>query len=163
MNYRSNRYLKRPINYNGRDNSGSITHWKYIDKFRKNGKWRYVYDTVKDKLGVDEMEEANEQHNLAMLADSLKTMVTDQYMDKYVSKETRSNLSDFEKRQQEKHHEYMLDTHDKYEKEASKYYEKLDDFHKTPLGKLDKFKRKGQSFIESVTKRNLWSDFKFSR
>lgn len=51
-----------------------LTHWKYIKREKKNGKWRYYYDRdslkadVKDKLGYDEkerFEKANEAYEKA--------------------------------------------------------------------------------------------------
>lgn len=35
--------MRYAINYTGVDNSDQLEHWKYVDRYRKNGRWVYVY------------------------------------------------------------------------------------------------------------------------
>lgn len=39
-----------------------LMHWKYIKRVRKNGKWRYYYDT-KSALGITQRNRANARAN----------------------------------------------------------------------------------------------------
>ena len=49
------------------DPKNELTHWKYIDREKKNGKWRYTYDKQKvDKVvNYAKQESTREAQNLA--------------------------------------------------------------------------------------------------
>lgn len=47
--------------------NSELTHWKYIDREKKNGKWRYTYDKQKVDKAVNyvKQESTREAQNLA--------------------------------------------------------------------------------------------------
>lgn len=47
------------------DPQKDLTHWKYIKRVKKNGKWRYYYDKeqLKDDLGFDERDALEKAKN----------------------------------------------------------------------------------------------------
>ena len=50
------------MNYQAKDKSNSLQHWKYVKRVKKNGKWKYYYDheQLKDDLGVNDLKEYKE-------------------------------------------------------------------------------------------------------
>lgn len=61
----NNQYYGTVIVKKKNPNDDELQHFKYIKREKKNGKWRYYYDTeslkndIKDKLGYDEKERLN--------------------------------------------------------------------------------------------------------
>ena len=50
-------------------NKNELYHWKYIDRYKKNGKWRYIYKgTDNGKYKADEVREAEEAYKDATKA-----------------------------------------------------------------------------------------------
>lgn len=133
------------------DYQSSLTHYKYIKRVKKNGKWRYYYDKdglkndVKDVLGYDEK---NARDN------ALK------------AKERRySELNKAEKDLDKYNNGWlMINGSDKYSQQyirqlrnaarAEKFLEKKQkDFNKTPLGMLENAKGvidKGEKVVKKL-------------
>ena len=129
-------------NYVIRD--GELYHWRYVKRERVNGKWRYYYDEaqMKKDLGVDAMNRAKSQYNQA--AD--RTAIVER-------KKNSSMPEGAEKRLQVAIAQKQLD------KSVDEYRKLQAEFHKTPLGKLDKLVESGKSTVEKLLKKDVWKDF----
>lgn len=105
----------------GPPNNEELYHWKYIRKYKKNGKWRYVYPN--DALGLKEAistkitGSAYDQHadeiresisNLQSAHNSAKTKETRQTISNAISK--LSSTRDFIDKQKNKTLDGLLDT-----------------------------------------------------
>ena len=129
-----------------------LTHWKYIKREKKNGKWRYYYDRdslkadVKDKLGYDERdryEAAKKRHEDAVEK-------TDNAYDTFRNEMVRKDRNPFEANSYSKHI-YNMSTiamnnlHKASSNERAALIELTNarnKYDKTPLSKIDKLTNK---------------------
>ncbi len=157
-----------------------LQHWKYIKREKVNGKWRYYYnedsskkkglkEVVKDKLGYDEKERWEEADNKVMKEHSDANRALDSYHgyqqylgDKYYRspfidpytgklKEAAQKAYD-EEAEKLKELKAILDKEDKEAQQSGyDYHKALDEFYKTPLGKLEQAKNTIQAGKKAVT------------
>lgn len=152
-----------------------LMHWKYIKRVKKNGKWKYYYDTDQLKkdfqnsklgnaIGYDERNRFNsmkprynqalKRFNDAYAKQQEAREKSQEEMRKYYNNPNKPKGGYLVAQQQEasrsKDVQKILkeDAHiyDKYER--TKY-----DYYNTPLGKLEKPVEKGKAFIKSFTKK----------
>lgn len=105
------------------------------DTYYERGKIeRYVDNAkeyVKDRLGFDEKAAMDKKHDKAMKA---------------------SNEWDEARKQRGAH---AAD----FEQSKKEYYEKRDEFYKTPIGRLTQAADAGKNFIENIVGKDVWQDF----
>ena len=134
-----------------------ITHWKYIKREKKNGKWKYYYkknainsnnsgikNVIKDKLGYDEKErlEASEA-NLKKRTDEFLKAEKDLY-DKY-----DGYIYGFGNQYETKYKEEFA----KLYAATEHYMMSKESYNRTPIGKIDNFKKEidsGKNFVEAL-------------
>ena len=147
---------------------------KYIRREKgKNGKWVYYYDTkqlkkdvkksidtAKDRLGFDDLEALNKQHNRVMTVDEMRNASRAKYVMTMPTGVTtyRDPKNKYSYQQMVTKRRYDK-WNKKYDDEVKKYYEQEANFHKTPLGKIDKIVDKGKDIVEKILKRDIWVDF----
>ena len=150
-------YVKRTGN--------DITHWKYIKKVKKNGKWRYYYknainsnnsgikNIIKDKLGYDEKERFEESSkNLEKRTDEFLKAEKDlfDHNEGYLwgYNDPNQGYVYFDK--------YGRNYDEAFTKlyDAAEYYANSKEaYYRTPIGKIDHFKKEiesGKNFVEAI-------------
>lgn len=126
-------------------NSDELYHWKYIQKKKVNGKWRYYYD-IKEAVGVNARNDYINSSKEYLEARNTLTKLREQDAKKYKGSLRVSNdtvQADI----------YKGKKRDKFLASQKKYY-------KTPLGKMDiagqainKYVDKGKNKVQSVLKK----------
>lgn len=127
-----------------------LTHWKYIKREKKNGKWRYYYDRdslkadVKDKLGYDEREQYNkakkEYNDAVNKHENARRTLTNTVL--------TEDGTLFELTSKSRHSDHMveiaLDNREKARRNRELAENKLNkaikEYGETPLGKIDNMK-----------------------
>lgn len=133
------------------DPQKDLTHWKYIKRAKKNGKWRYYYDKerLKDDLGFNKREEYK-------TAEQTYDKALDTYRKK--ARDTRdfekqsNNLSAKEYNYERSHDLYRSENYWKEvtEKRLREYSSAKTDYYKTPIGSIEKYVEKGKQIVEKL-------------
>lgn len=106
------------------EHSDELKHWKYVKKKKVNGKWRYYYD-IKDALGYDERAKAAKsirEYNKAAKAE----------VDYSKTREDPTRAKYYDANE----YEQLTQRRVSAGKAASKA---IEEYYKTPIGKLDRF------------------------
>lgn len=134
--------------------------FKYLKKVKKDGKWRYIYDVkqLQTDVGIYDRKRVVEQRKkVEKYGDDLHSYAN-QYFDMTPEDTRKYPMKAISARTLENQ---IVNTNAKYKKAGEEYYKKLDIYHATPLGKIDKKVRKAQDFIEKLFKNdNIFRDFK---
>ena len=138
--------------------NNELTHWKYIKKVKKNGKWKYYYDKeslkndVKDKLGYDEAERLEELDNKLVEAKKASEKARDEFNKKadayYQNSITKEQFDEAESKKNK-----VYEEEDKILEARIKAH---DEFMSTPIGKLSVINKKIQKFIDKFLYDNDW-------
>lgn len=181
MNELEKDYYSRHLTSVDRSSEKDLQHWKYVKRERVNGKWRYYYDEsskkkglkeiVKDKLGYDEKERLEEANNKVLKEHGEANRALDNYHgfqsylnDQYYRPEYIDPYTGGLKESVQKHYdedpdrERLKELFKIYEKEDAEaqqsgrdYGKALDEFYKTPLGKLEQAKDALQAGKKAVS------------
>ena len=119
-----------------------LTHWKYIKRYKKNGKWRYVYNvgTTGDKING---ETESPYREYSKLQDMLGYDERDAAAISDVKyRRKQENAMNYNHSQGE-NSSYSQMKSDRYFKEAERLgkraSEDMQRYYKTPIGKIDRF------------------------
>lgn len=132
-------------NYTGSmSDDDCLQHWKYVKKYKKNGKWRYVYD----KLGLKEREvykksKQKYEKSVNKYYDSRHLAMEYEKRAGVSAKDYDYNHSSYLHRDVSNWKEIMVKNGKEYAENKAKYY-------KTPVGKITKFVDTGKSWIDSL-------------
>jgi hypothetical protein len=153
-----------------------LMHWKYIKRVKKNGKWKYYYDTDQLKkdfqnsklgnaIGYDEEKRKNaaeKKYNTA--ADAMRKArdekkAAQNNLEKKMGEIKENFVSSEDPRVANENQQYInaAEKQKKTAKALTKSYEKLEkanaDYDKTLLSKTRVAQEKGKAFIESIGKK----------
>lgn len=139
--------------------NNELTHWKYIKKVKKNGKWRYYYDKesrikdMKNKLGYDEAEKVKNA-GLRKAKATKKLIEAENNLKKYNDGRLRQDFdSEGNLISNDKYtKEYILakDTHTKM---GEQYIKAKKELYKTPIGLVNRFMKnlnKSIAFVDKI-------------
>lgn len=107
---------------------------KYIDRFKKNGKWFYVYkngkkyNKIQDWLGVDERDAENASYkDMEQEAEKVRRFYNEAPGSKQHNREV-----------------------ERYKSVIKVWENNYDKYKKTPLGKIESIANRGSEFISSI-------------
>ena len=158
-----------------------LYHWKYIRKYKKNGKWRYVYknnknekregnlgelakSAVRDTLGLNELKELsgvkNKYENAVSKYQEARRRAY-QTIEDHTNAPSPTRYEDWpefsdkfseELNKAQRDEDYWEERADKHYEEALKIYDR---YSKTVLGKIDKTARNVASEIDLAVYRTV--------
>lgn len=139
--------------YNYTPRPDELYHWKYIKRYKKNGKWRYVYDKkkLKEDLGYgarDNYKALKQESDLARL----KTTAARVNVMSAVSrlKPTKNpGASRQAKYYREAMNEYKK-LSDQYERAEYRTELALQTYYKTPMGRIQQVKDIGKKIADKI-------------
>lgn len=153
-------------NYTGAsDDPDSLMHWKYIKRYKKNGKWRYIYKTNQLKADIDRAtgkyqkkkaqmatEERRDTEHRLKYATGRRSGAEHFFVKQNPDNSTKEERIEIATRlskalDDERMYANKLEYQKKAEKIAWKNYES------TPLYKLESAIDSGKSFIDKVLKK----------
>lgn len=118
-----------------------IRHWKYIKKYKKNGKWRYVYNVGSTGNKIDG-EKQSPYREYSKLQDMLGYDERDSAAIADINYRRKSENATSYNHSQSKNPFYKQSESNKLYKQADiaqkKASKAIKRYYKTPLGKLDK-------------------------
>lgn len=139
------------------DYQSSLSHFKYIKRVKKNGKWRYYYDKkslkrdIKDKLGFDERD-AYRRAKRETLAEKEKYDKAMDYVDTQNKGVISGTIDDQGRLTADKYTINLLKAGKKYADSMVNYDSAKNKYYKTPIGTIPGFMEKvtkGASYISS--------------
>ena len=155
--------------------SNELTHWKYIKRVRKNGKWRYYYDkdalkkNIQDIIGLDAKRKMESSEKYLLEANKELKSLNKLLADKIISRSeydtkiqeltkkynTSVTESGFDKGVQKSYEQYIIDNFETMSKrdydKALKTYNELNSKSNNTQAKTDNYKMAIDSYARLST------------
>lgn len=130
-------------------NKDELYHWKYTDKYKKNGKWRYIYKgTDNGKYKAEEVRRAEEAYKDATEASSRAREKSLKYQNYYFDKDHPGTFA------AEKQQAMMAEQRTRAD--AERAYQQMKDiqvsnlkYNKSLQGKIDRAFHKVSTFLNT--------------